>query len=90
MAKANFKKGDVVYVIAGDDKGKSGKVLRVNRKEDLAYVEGLNLQKKTYRRSQDRPQGGIDDIEGPIHASNLMVSDRYAAKHQVKKSDKEK
>jgi large subunit ribosomal protein L24 len=83
MAKANFKKGDIVYAIAGDDKGKSGKVLRVNRKNQTALVEGLNMKFKTRRRSQDNPQGAIDKIEGPIHVSNLMNETRYNSRRQV-------
>ena len=71
--KYAIKKNDVVFVIAGDDKGKSGKVLRVDRKAGRVYVEGLNMLKKTMRRSQDRPQGGIGPCNpasaGACHAS---------------------
>ena len=82
MSKKNtIKKNDVVFVIAGDDKGKSGKVLRVDRKAGRVYVEGLNMLKKTMRRSQDRPQGGIIDVEGPIDISNVMGEERYRARH---------
>ncbi len=80
MAKVNFKKGDQVVVIAGDDKGKSGKLLKVDRKKDLVLVEGIKIQKKTIRRSQAKPQGGIEDKEGPIHISNVMSEERYRAK----------
>jgi large subunit ribosomal protein L24 len=86
MAKANFKKGDEVYILSGDDKGKSGKVLRLERKKERVYVEGLNLQKKTMRRSQDRPQGGIIDQEGPIHISNVMLAERYRSRRSGKES----
>ena len=81
MSKANFKKGDLVYAITGDDKGKSGKVLHIDRKKEVALVEGLNLKTKTRRRSQAHPQGAIEQIEGPIHLSNLMAADRYQARH---------
>ena len=67
MAKASIKKNDTVFVISGSERGKSGKVLRVDRKANRVYVQGLNMQKKTVRRSQEKPQGGIIDVEGPIH-----------------------
>ena len=79
MSKANIKKNDVVVVIAGAEKGKSGKVLRVDRK-------GLNIQKKTVRRSQEKPQGGIIDVEGPIAISNVMEEGRYNARPQIAKA----
>lgn len=81
MSKVSVKKDDKVFVIAGAQKGKSGKVLRVDRKHDRVYVQGLNLQKKTIRRSQAKPQGGIMDVEGPIHISNVMAEEVYLAKH---------
>lgn len=86
MAKANFKKGDLVVVIAGDDKGKSGKVLKVDRNKSQVIVEGLKLQKKTIRRSQAKPQGGIEEKEGPIHISNVMNEERYRSKRSGKQS----
>lgn len=66
---ARIKKGDVVQVIAGDDNGKTGKVLEVQA--DRALVEGLNLVKKHMRKTQDNPQGGVFEKEAPIHLSNL-------------------
>lgn len=77
MSKANFIKGDTVYVLAGDDKGKSGKVLKIDRKKDKVIVEGVNLQKKSVRRSQLNPQGGFEQIEAPVHISNVMHADLY-------------
>ena len=85
MSKANIKKDDMVVVISGAEKGKSGKVLRVDRKADRVYVEGVNIQKKAIRRSQDKPQGGIIDVEGPIHISNVMGKERYDARPQAAK-----
>lgn len=85
MSKANIKKDDMVVVISGAEKGKSGKVLRVDRKADRVYVEGVNIQKKAIRRSQDKPQGGIIDVEGPIHISNVMEQGRYNARPQASK-----
>ena len=86
MAKSTVKKNDIVVVIAGADKGKSGKVLRVDRKAGRVYVEGINIQKKTMRRTQEKPQGGIMDVEGPIDIGNVMEEGRYRARPQVAKA----
>ncbi len=74
MSKCHIKKGDNVIVIAGDEKGKSGKVLELNLKTGRAFVEGINLVKKHMQKTQDNPQGGIVDQEAPIAISNLKVS----------------
>lgn len=71
MSKARIKKNDTVLVIAGADKGKTGKVLSVSPKHGTAIVEGLHLVKKTIRRTEQTPQGGIVDRESPIDLSNL-------------------
>jgi len=84
MAKAKIKKDDIVYVIAGADKGKSGKVLKVIPKKDRVIVEGVAVRKKAVRRSQKNPEGGIIDIEAPIHISNVMEGERYRARHEKK------
>ncbi len=74
MSKAKIKKGDTVKVIAGDDKGKEGKVLDVAPESGRVLVEGINLVKKAMRQSEDYPQGGIIDREAPIAISNVKVS----------------
>ena len=66
-----IKKGDTVAVTAGASSGKTGKVMQVLT--DRAIVEGLNLVKKSLRKSQDNPQGGIAEKESPIALSNLML-----------------
>ncbi|NBX63434.1 MAG: 50S ribosomal protein L5 [Bacteroidetes bacterium] len=71
--KLHVKKGDTVKVLAGDDKGKSGKVLRVLPSTNRAVVEGLNLVTKHYKPSAQNTSGRIEKIEAPIHLSNLMV-----------------
>ena len=68
-----IKKGDSVRVLAGDDRGKTGKVLQVSG--DRALVEGLNFVKKHMRKTQDNPQGGVFEKEAPIHISNLKKSE---------------
>lgn len=75
MSKLHIRKGDIVYVNAGDDKGKTGKVLRVLVKEHRAIVEGVNLVSKSTKPSAKNPQGGIVKQEAPIHISNLNVVD---------------
>jgi len=85
MAKAKIKKGDVVVVIAGSDKGKTGKVLKVEPKHNRVTVEGVAVRKKALRRTQDNPNGGITDIEAPIHISNVMNEERYRARKEAKK-----
>ncbi len=74
MSKAIIKKGITVDVIAGDDKGKSGKVLQVIPESGRVLVEGVNFVKKHMQKSEDNPQGGIVEREAPIAISNLKVS----------------
>lgn len=75
MSKLHIKKGDQVYVNAGDDKGKTGKVLSVDVEKKRAIVEGLNLVSKHTKPNAKNPQGGIVKKEASIHISNLNVVD---------------
>lgn len=75
VVKCHIKKGDTVTVIAGDDKGKSGKVLQIISQTGRALVEGLNFVKKHMRKTEDNPQGGVVEIEAGIAVSNLKVSE---------------
>ncbi len=68
-------KNDNVIVISGNDKGKTGKVLKVFPKNTRVIVEGINLRKRHTKPSQKSPQGGIIEKEAPIHASNVMLLD---------------
>lgn len=68
-----IKKNDTVIAVSGADAGKTGKVLEVLPARGRALVEGLNQRKKTLRKTQDSPQGGIVEKEAPIALSNLMV-----------------
>ena len=70
--KYHVKTGDNVVLIAGDEKGKSGKIIQVLPKKDRVIVEGLNLIKKHTKRSQQHPEGAILEREGSIHVSNVM------------------
>jgi large subunit ribosomal protein L24 len=73
--KTHIKKGDMVKVLAGENRGDSGRVLEVDRDRSVAFVEGLNLNKKHSKPTTANPQGGIVEKEGPIHISNLMLVD---------------
>lgn len=75
IKKLHIKKGDVVFVNAGNDKGKTGKVLEVIVKKDRAIVEGLNMISKHTKPNSKNPQGGIIKQEAGIHVSNLQVVD---------------
>ncbi len=72
MANIRIKKGDLVRVIAGKDKGKDGKVIVVNHKNNTLLVEGINMITKHTKPSAANQQGGIVRQEGPIQASNVM------------------
>jgi len=80
MAKGRFqpklkvKKGDLVKVIAGSDKGTEGKIMEVFPTKNRIVVEGVNLRKKHTKPTADQP-GGINEINAPIHVSNVMLVD---------------
>jgi len=75
QTKLHIKSGDTVKVISGDDKGKTGKVLSVDKQKSRAIVEGLNMITKHVKPTAAKPQGGIDKKEAAIHISNLMLVD---------------
>ncbi len=95
--KTHVKRGDQVLVISGNHKGETGKVARVISKKDQVIVEGVRMIKKHAKKSQDRPQGGILEVEGPIHISNVKlvaapapVEDAKAEPAKAKKSKAKK
>ena len=75
MAKIHIKKNDTVIVLAGEDKGKTGKVLQVLREKERAIVEGVNMVSKSQKPSAKNPQGGIVKQEAGIHISNVQHMD---------------
>ena len=75
-----IKKGDTVYVNAGNDKGKTGKVLEVITAKNRAIVEGVNMVSKHTKPNAKNPQGGIVSQEAPIHVSNLQLIDPKSGK----------
>ena len=80
MSKLHIKKGDTVYVNAGEDKGKTGKVTKVLVEKQRAIVEGVNMVSKSQKPSAKNPQGGIVKQEAPIHISNLSLIDPKSGK----------
>jgi large subunit ribosomal protein L24 len=70
-----IRKNDTVMVISGNDKGKTGKVLKVFPKDSKVIIEGINIRKRHTKPTQRNPQGGILEKEAPINASNVMILD---------------
>jgi large subunit ribosomal protein L24 len=75
QTKLHIKKGDMVLVIAGDDKGKKGRVLEVITKNQRAIVEGVNIVSRHTKPNAQNQNGGIVKKEAPVHISNLKVID---------------
>ncbi len=91
MAKLHIRKNDTVIVLSGDDKGKTGKVLKINVGKQTAIVEGCHFVYKSAKPSAKNPQGGIIKQEAPIHISSLSLIDpksgkatRVSIKHEGK------
>lgn len=80
MAKFHIKKDDQVIVLAGSDKGRSGKVLKVLVDKERVLVEGINMVSKSTKPSAANPQGGIVKQEAPIHISNVSLIDPKCGK----------
>ncbi len=77
MAKSHVKRNDEVVVIAGTEKGKRGKVIRVVKEGQRVIVEGVKMIKKHTRKSQQHPQGAIVEREGTVHISNVMLAEKF-------------
>ena len=80
MSKLHIKKGDTVYVLAGEDRGKEGRVLKVLVQKQKALVEGINVVTKATKPSAQHPQGGLVKMEAPVHISNLSLIDPKSGK----------
>jgi large subunit ribosomal protein L24 len=80
QVKLGIRKGDTVKVIAGNDKGKSGKVLEVLADKNRAIVEGINMITKHEKPSAGKPEGGIKKTEASINMSNIMLIDPASGK----------
>jgi large subunit ribosomal protein L24 len=71
--KFKLRKDDAVQIIAGKDKGRNGRILRILRNKDRVLVEGLNIVKKAQKKRSQQDRGGIIEIEAPLHVSNVMI-----------------
>jgi len=71
--KFKLKKEDTVQIIAGKDKGKRGKILKILRDKDRVLVEGANIVKKAMKRRSQQDRGGIVELEAAMHISNVMI-----------------
>jgi large subunit ribosomal protein L24 len=80
MSKLHIKKGDTVYVNSGEDKGKTGRILKVLVDKERAIVEGVNMVSKSTKPNAKSPQGGIVKKEASIHISNLNPLDPKSGK----------
>ena len=84
MQKFHIKRNDVVVVIAGSHKGKSGKVLEILPAKGRARIEGVAMMKRHLKKSQEHPQGTIAEREGSVHISNLMLQSVFDASKRKK------
>ena len=80
MHKLHIKKGDIVYVLAGEDRGKQGRVLKVLVQKQKAIVEGVNMVTKATKPNAQHPQGGLIKMEAPIAISNIALIDPKSGK----------
>ncbi len=76
MTKIKLKSGDTVKVVAGENKGQQGVIKKVLREKNKAVVEGVNMVSKHQKPSASNPQGGIVEMEAPLHISNLTLLDK--------------
>jgi large subunit ribosomal protein L24 len=81
--KYSIKKNDTVKVISGKDKGKTGRVLQVNRESGRVMVEGINLVKKAVKKKSQQDRGGIIEVESPLHISNVMLTTKGGKRTRV-------
>ena len=85
-----IKVNDNVKILAGKDKGKTGKVLKTFASSNKVVVEGINISKKHTKPRTNEDKGGIFDIEMPIHVSNVKLIDKKEVKKETKKEDTKK
>jgi len=84
MRKFHVKKGDVVVILAGTERGKRGRILQILPEKQRVIVEGAKMIKRHTKKSQAHPQGAIVEREGTVHLSNVMLADRYDARRSAK------
>ena len=85
-----LKKNDNVKVLAGKDRGKTGQILKIDHESQRVVVQGVNMVKKTMKKRSQQDQGGIKEIEAPIHVSNvaLLLKNGQTSKIGLKVDDK--
>ncbi|MFI5220978.1 MAG: 50S ribosomal protein L24 [Bacteroidia bacterium] len=83
QAKLHIKKGDMVQVITGDDKGKKGRVIEIFNEKKRVMVEGINIVSRHTKPNAKNQQGGIVKKEAPVHISNLMLLDKTGAPTRI-------
>ena len=71
--RIKLKKGDQVAIITGKDKGKTGRLLKIDKNNNKVIIEGLNMVKKTVKPKKEGDKGDIIEIEAPLSASNIMI-----------------
>jgi large subunit ribosomal protein L24 len=86
MQKFHIKRGDEVVVLAGSQKGKTGKVIEILPAKQRARVEGIAMIKRHEKKSEKNPQGAITEREGSVHISNLMLKANFDASTRRKKT----
>ncbi len=84
MQKFHVKRGDQVVVIAGSQKGKTGKILEIRPAKQRAVIEGVAMLKRHTKKSQEHPNGAIVEREGSVHISNLMKQEVFDASKRKK------
>jgi large subunit ribosomal protein L24 len=89
QAHFHVKKNDEVVVLTGTQQGKRGKVLEVLRDRSRVIIEGVNFIKKSSRKSQEQPQGGIIEREGALHISKVMLAADYDNRKGSKTAESE-
>ena len=89
QAKFHIKKNDEVVVLNGTQQGKRGKVLEVLRDRNRVIIEGVNFIKKSSRKTQEQPQGGIVEREGALHISKVMLAADYDSRKGSKATETE-
>jgi large subunit ribosomal protein L24 len=84
--RLRIRTDDTVVVISGKDKGKTGKVLRVDNKRQRVFVEGVNIVKRHQAPTQARPnaQAGVIEKEGPVHVSNVAIAEKDGSPSRVR------
>jgi large subunit ribosomal protein L24 len=80
MRRFHVRRGDLVVVIAGTQRGRRGKIIRLSPDKQRVIVEGVKMIKKHMRKSRDHPEGKILQREGSIHLSNVMKAEKYDAR----------